>query len=307
MIRDWMRNWPIRRIINMRILLSLLAVLWFLSPDVAGAQQVSATREVVSKSHFSRPHDLVLSPDGKLLFVTDMANSDIKILLPESLKIVGAFGIGELNRPHDLVFAPDGRLFVADSNNDRVAIYKVSGAIAVPDGKIRGFEVPEGLDFGPGGHLYVANTSEGSVVKVDPKQNDKVVGRIDEAANAEFERPHDVDVDAHGLVHVSDPGNDRIVVLDENFKFIKEIKSGFNEPKYFGFDDKNRLYVADEYNNQLKIFDAELNLMLTLGDGKAGTENGRFYQPEGVAVRGDQMWVSDTYNDRILRYRLSFE
>lgn len=48
------------------------------------------------------------------------------------------------------------------------------------------------------------------------------------------------------------------------------------------------------------IFDPQYRLLLTLGT--AGNEP--LNQPEGVAVRGDTLWVSDTYNNRILRYRL---
>jgi DNA-binding beta-propeller fold protein YncE len=291
----------------MRAVLVFATALLVLADTLAFAGGVSAKREAVSSTNFSRPHDLILSPDGRLLFVTDMDNSQIKELDPKSLKIVGAFGINELSRPHDLVFGPDGLLYIADTAQDRIAIYKMTGAIASPVGQIAGLDGPEGLDFGSDGRLYVANTSGGSVVVLD---NGKIVGETSKAAGIGFIRPHDLDVDAKGQVYVCDSGNDRIVILDANLKFLKEFKGppyNFHEPKYIGFDDAGRLYVADEYSNQLKIFDAKHRPVLTIGDGEPGTEGGRLRKPEGVTVQGDQMWVSDTYNDRILRYRLSFD
>jgi len=286
----------------------LITALFIPGGGIVSAEEITAERVAVSSTHFSRPHDLVLSPDGRLLFVTDMDNSQIKELDPETLKIVGAFGINELSRPHDLVFGPDGLLYVADSANDRIAIYKLFDAIANPAGEIGGLDGPEGLDFGPNGRLYVANTSGNSVVVIE---GGKITGKVTKADTVPFRRPHDLDVDARGRVHIGDAGNNRIVVLDGNLKLLHVLKDEpyhFHEPKYMGFDAENRLYVADEYNHQLKIFDAERRrLLLTLGDGNPGTENDRFKQPEGVTIRGDQMWVSDTYNDRILRYRLSFK
>ena len=48
----------------------------------------------------------------------------------------------------------------------------------------------------------------------------------------------------------------------------------------------------------------DARLLLTLGSGRAGHGAGEFDRPEGVAIKAADVWFSDTYNDRILRYRI---
>jgi hypothetical protein len=45
-------------------------------------------------------------------------------------------------------------------------------------------------------------------------------------------------------------------------------------------------------------------LLLILGSGDDGLGPGEFDRPEGVAIRGQDVWFSDTYNERIVRYRI---
>ncbi len=56
------------------------------------------------------------------------------------------------------------------------------------------------------------------------------------------------------------------------------------------------MFVADEYNNRILFLDSDLR---PAGEIKSGLN-----QPEGVEVLDDRLWVSDTYNDRILLYKL---
>ena len=72
----------------------------------------------ISERVFSRPHDLVLSPDGKFLYVADVGNNVVQVLDPASLKILGKIGGGDLIRPHDVAFDKRGRLLVAPREGD---------------------------------------------------------------------------------------------------------------------------------------------------------------------------------------------
>ena len=78
----------------------------------------------------------------------------------------------------------------------------------------------------------------------------------------------------------------------------------FDEPKYLAFDGRGWLYVADEDNNQIKIFDENREPLAVIGSGRRGKGADRLNKPEGVEAVGDRVWVSDTYNHRILLYRL---
>jgi streptogramin lyase len=123
----------------------------------------------------------------------------------------------------------------------------------------------------------------------------------------QYIRPHDVHVDAKGRVFVVDSGNHRIKVLDRDLKIVKVLDQktyNFNEPKYMKVDDRGWLYIADEYNSQLKVLDDAYRLVGVIGTGKKGSGPNELNWPEGVEVLGDRLWISDTYNDRILLYRI---
>ena len=87
-------------------------------------------------------------------------------------------------------------------------------------------------------------------------------------------------------------------------KILKGAPYNFSGPRYLDFDDQGRLYVADKYSHQIKILAPDLSLQLVLG-GKLNTLGpGYFNHPEGISIRGRQVWFADTYNDRIVRYRI---
>jgi DNA-binding beta-propeller fold protein YncE len=93
------------------------------------------------------------------------------------------------------------------------------------------------------------------------------------ASEASFNLPHDLALSPDGrYLYVADNGNDRIAVLDPN---------------------------------TLKVIGADYKLLGTIGSGKPGKDPGQLNTPEGVAVFGKDVWISDTYNNRIVRYQIT--
>lgn len=260
-----------------------------------------------SDASFSQPHDLALSPDRKLLYVADMRNNVVKALDPDSLQTVGVIGKGELSLPHDLAFDPAGRLLVADTGNDRIAIYEVSGARGRLAGEIRdGLAAPEGIAVGADGRIYVSNTRSAELVVFAQGKRVAAVGGPGRGV-ANFNRPHDVEVDAAGMVYLVDSGNNRVVILDRNLTVRRSLVGApynFNDPKYLFVAGDGALYVADQHNHRIKIFSPGFMPVGLIGGGKAGSGAGQFDRPEGVLADGDRVWVADTYNDRIVLFRL---
>ena len=122
----------------------------------------------------------------------------------------------------------------------------------------------------------------------------------------QYRRPHDIEVDGKGRVIVVDPGNNRIQILDAGLRFVRALHGptyDFNEPKYVAVDEQGWMFVADEYNSQIKILDDAYRLAGVIGTGAKGSGPGQFNQPEGVEVAGGRIWISDTYNNRIVLYR----
>ncbi len=281
-----------------------LAVLALSAAPAAG--QVTATFEAQSDGSFGNPHDIVLSPDGSRLYVADVNNNAIKVLDPQSLKTIGTFGRGEVSRPHDVAFDPAGRLLVADTGNDRIAIYAVSGNSGQLAGEISDLSRPEGVVVASDGTIYLTNVGRNNVEAWRDGKRIAEMGDRGSGAN-EYIRPHDIDIGPDGHIYVSDPGNDRIQILDDGLRVVETIggeRYRFNEPKYFAFNAQGWLFVADEFNNQIKILNKALEIVGVIGTGKSGTGTDQLDEPEGAEIRGATLWVSDTSNGRIIRYTL---
>jgi len=64
-----------------------------------------------------------------------------------------------------------------------------------------------------------------------------------------------------------------------------------------------KLYVADTYNHKIKIVDpAKRSSETFLGSGRPGNEDHtspRFYEPSGLAVSGNKLYIADTNNHAI--------
>jgi DNA-binding beta-propeller fold protein YncE len=81
--------------------------------------------------------------------------------------------------------------------------------------------------------------------------------------------------------------------------------SGMREPRDGAVDGKGRLWVADFGTSRLRIFDAEGGYLGGWGGKGAGTFGLR--EPCGVAIRGDDLYVADTWNGRIQYFTLAGE
>jgi hypothetical protein len=63
-----------------------------------------------------------------------------------------------------------------------------------------------------------------------------------------------------------------------------------------------KLYVADTYNNKIKLIDPTSGVVQTLvGDGESGKKDSpaRFNEPAGITVLGEKLYVADTNNHLI--------
>ncbi len=272
----------------------------------------SATAQPVLKSvqiaefatGLAEPHDAAFSPDGKHIFLTDMRNSRMVVLEAMTLKLAGSFGDKELSYPHDAEFDKAGRLLVADTGNNRIAIYEVNGAQAKLVGELKGLAGPEGVAVAPDGRVIVTNTRNANLSVFRDGKLERTVGGYG-SRDGEFANPHDVEAAADGSIWVVDSGNDRVQVFDAGFKHRASIGPAMkmNSPKYVAFD-ADRVWVADEYNHRILMLDRQGKLLGVLGTGKRGRSATEFYKPEAVLARAPHVWVIDTYNSRVVLLRV---
>lgn len=181
-------------------------------------------------------------------------------------------GPGQLNLPRDAAMAPDGSLFVADAGNGRVEHFAPDGTFLgawaafldasqsppAPFGQAWG-----GIGVAPDGTVYVADTWNHDIQHFSP--DGQLLGQFGTFGQAEsptaFWGPRDVMVDSKGRVFVSDTGNKRIVVFDNQDQPLAVIgQQGidlgqFEEPVGMAIGADGRLYVADTWNQRIQVFE----------------------------------------------------
>ena len=65
------------------------------------------------------------------------------------------------------------------------------------------------------------------------------------------------------------------------------------------------LIVGDKNNHVIKFIGADGELLLVLGDGHPGKGPNKFKTPEGVEVKDNNLWLSDSGNNRVVKYVLN--
>lgn len=117
---------------------------------------------------------------------------------------------------------------------------------------------------------YTYDATGRSIPAPAPYTAEKVLAGSDCKTQA-FKEPSDLYV-SNGMIYIADTGNNRIVVLDSGFAFVKEIKSvningaaqNLKNPKGVFVDTKGYLYIADTGNNRVIICDEKGNTVKVL-------------------------------------------
>ena len=266
-----------------------------------------------SDAEFGRPHDVAITEDGANLYVADLDNNRIQILDPGNLRVIGTFGANDLAAPHDVAFDSKGRVLVADTGNDRVAVYEVkvfkyeTRATLIESWNADGnMGKPEGVAEGPDGRVYVSNAGLGTVLAL---RDGVVVAQAGDTgpSDTHLRRPHDVHVSPDGQVYVVDSGNHRIMIYDADLNLVGQLTHadyGFKEPKYLAFADDGRLLIADEYNHRVLVLDQQHRVIGQIGTGEQGDGPDQLNKPEGVDIAGRYVWIADKHNHQIRLYRI---
>jgi sugar lactone lactonase YvrE len=133
------------------------------------------------EAQLAQPSALAITADGDLAFL-DAEASALRVLRQDSLLVEtlagtglfawgdedgdgGAGGRARLQHPLGLALGPAGELYVADTFNDLLRVWRGSHLWTVP---VRGFAEPGGVAALPDGRLLVADTDHHRIVRVDP-------------------------------------------------------------------------------------------------------------------------------------------
>ena len=239
-----------------------------------------------------------------------------------------------------LADARSNRLFIADSNHNRIVIASLNGDLqqTVGSGK-RGFSDgdfasaafnrPQGLAFDGTGNLYVADTANHAIrrINLETKKVETVAGTgkqgfLQPAGNARqvaLNSPWDLQLVGREL-YIAMAGNHQIWRMDLTKNEIgafagsgREARedggltiSAFAQPSGLAYDGKF-LYVADSESNIIRAVDLKRKTVKTpvggdlyeFGDQDGIGDNVRLQHPLGLAIWNGKILIADTYNHKI--------
>jgi thiol-disulfide isomerase/thioredoxin len=265
--------------------------------EVIGSGEAGLKDGEYGEAAFNHPQGLALRGDS--LYVADTENHAVRAVELAEKRVDTIAGTGvqgwfggqggpglrtQLNSPWDLV-AQDGSLFIAmagshqiwrlDLATGRVEPHSGSGREDRVDGPLKqaALAQPSGISSN-GRKLFFADSEVSSIRSADIDPGGRVETIVGEAL---FEFG---DVDGQGgAVRLQHPLG---LICHEGL-----------------------LYVADTYNNKIKIVDPVGKSSHTfLGSGREGMADGRgdeatFDEPGGLSIAGDKLYIADTNNHLI--------
>lgn len=279
-------------------ILSLLALV--AGPAVAQAPGPFASFDGASEPVLADPHDLAIGPDGRL-YVADKFGARIAVLDPDTLELIEMLGEGFLPGVHDISFGADGSVAVAVTGAGAVAVYESLSVLKDPPDI--GVQAPgtEGALLHSNGDLYAMAGGVGALVRF---RSLKFVAGVEGHPGA-----HDVAEGRDGSIWVADNFASRLVRYSPDLELLQVLdhpKFGFVGPRYLDVTEAGLLVVADQDAHRILLIDPEAPdggaLLGVLGDGMPGLGPNRFDDPEGIAVDGNRYFISDSDNNRIVRY-----
>jgi len=253
------------------------------------------------KARFNRQQGMCLA--GATLYVTDTENHAIRAIDLKSKMVrtisgtgaqaprspldryVGAARTSALSSPWDIIRVPGSPAFYIamagpheiwklNLKTGKIGVWAGSGSENIEDGDLdtAKFAQPSGLAT-DGRNLFVADSEVSGVRVISGINTDHPeVGRIVGQGLFKFG-----DIDGTGA--------------DVRLQHCLGLAYG-----------GGKLFIADTYNNKIKVCDPNtLTVKTFAGDGKPGSgdESPRFYQPGGLSVAGDSLYVADTNNHKI--------
>jgi len=208
---------------------------------------------------FNHPHGICCNKYGTV-YVADTRNNRVVRLKYHDTQLswVSAVDSG-LNAPQDVAMDSHGRVYVADSGNNRVAVFDSLGSpVTTWTGDLEG---PTGicvLDPSADFNEFGVNAA----VVIDRKGT-----RISQFSLDDGRQQQMVDV--------------RRIGLDT---------AGF---AYCAYDRHGNVYVTDQVNSQIHLFDPDLRYIVSFG--RQGVEGTTFDSPTGIAIwrRFGQVFISE--------------
>jgi sugar lactone lactonase YvrE len=277
--------------------------------DVPGqTERIGATKPGrTSTSLFNQPNGLDTDAAGNLL-VSDRMHHRYAKFAPngqltgfEICGDRGTVGIG-FNWPADLaVDDATGNIWLADTHQNRLQVLD-AGCTQTTSLATNQLKFPAGIEIRDSDRIaFVVDTGNNRIVAYDVATRQQLGVS---PASLGLKNPQGLGIDpATGDLFVADKANNRVVRVRStngtSFSLVRTY-TGLTKPEGADVDAQGRLYVADTGANRVVIMDAGTGDATGVIDGPTP-----FFEPQSVHVRGNTLYVSDTFHDRVQSYAWS--
>jgi uncharacterized protein (TIGR03437 family) len=280
-----------------------------------GAPGFSGDNVPPSGAQVNTPRGLAANAFGRLYFA-DSGNSRVRAIDPGGNIFTFAgngnasyFGdnlqarVASVNQPEGVAIDSAGNVYIADTLDNAVRKVGTDGSITTIAGfGTPGFsgdggpavraalDHPRGVAVAPDGTIYIADTGNNRVRKVD------FLGNISTVA-ADLSGPRGVAVDRAGVVYISDTGHNQVLrgnaVVAGTGACCFAGDGGFataamlNAPAGLAVDDAGNVYVADSGNSAVRVLrPVSGTVTVSAVTNAASNQTGAIAPGEVVAIYG---------------------
>lgn len=239
------------------------------------------------------------------------------------------------NAPSGIAVDDVGNIYISDTNNHRIRKIDIYGHVSTIAGegvsglkngaaKQAQFNSPRGLAIDADGIIYVADTGNNCIRKIDKAgivstlAGSTIQGYRDGTGTlARFFAPLSVAIDPHGDLYVADSGNHRIRRINSSgvvstwagnglarFADGPPLSASFANPQSISFDLMGMMYIADPGNFRLRTVDRFGHVSTFAGSGSSISRDGTgtaasFRSPRSVTVSyAKQIFIIDLHQVR---------
>ncbi len=157
------------------------------------------------RTHFGQPQDVAFLPDGRVLVADGYENSRVVVLDAEGeyLEEFGepGDGPGQFDVVHGLAVAPGGRILVADRDNRRIQVFRVSDFAQIGEWPTEGLALDIIVS---GSDVWVSHVRPPKLTKFDLDGNRLFSWNLPSEGPTAFLEMHSFAVDSAGNLYGSD-------------------------------------------------------------------------------------------------------
>jgi sugar lactone lactonase YvrE len=309
------------------------------------------------------PSAIAVDGSGNL-YIADTGNNKVRKVGTDGIIITvagtGDYGYSgdgnpalnaQLRNPAGVAVDAAGNLYIADKYNNRIRKVAPNGIISTiagtgendysGDGSLAvaaKLSSPGGVAVDAHGNVYIADTSNGRIRKVDAAGIiTTVAGKSDygsfsgdggPAVDADLNRPQTVAIDRDGNLYIADTDNNRIRKVDtsgiistvagssETDGYSGDggpaVNAQLYEPEGVMVDGSGNLYISDTDNNRIRKVISNGNIITIAGTGENDYSGdggpgilAKLNGPIGLAMdAGGNLYIADMYNYAIRKQTL---